>query len=64
VLIASSESLDPSINNSSGIPFASESKGNAHGETSLDVLKISTNHQHIPCVNCVMMLLLFLFHNL
>ncbi|KAL5679621.1 hypothetical protein ACJX0J_006006, partial [Zea mays] len=25
------------------------SKGNAHGETSLDVLNFSPNHQHIPC---------------
>jgi hypothetical protein len=50
VLVASSESSDPSFHNSSGIPFASESKGNAHGETSLDVLNFSTNHQHISCV--------------
>jgi hypothetical protein len=38
VLIAASESSDPSFHISSSIPFASESKGNAHGETSLDVL--------------------------
>ncbi|KAL5682427.1 hypothetical protein ACJX0J_008812, partial [Zea mays] len=25
------------------------SKGNAHGETSLDVLNFSPNHQHISC---------------
>jgi hypothetical protein len=49
VLIATSESSDPKIHNSSSIPFASESKGNAHGETSLDVLNFSPNHQHIPC---------------
>jgi hypothetical protein len=49
VLIATSESLDPSFHNSSSIPFASESKGNAHVETSLDVLNFSPNHQHIPC---------------
>jgi hypothetical protein len=49
VLIASLKSSDPSFHNSSSIPFASESKGNTHGQTSLDVLKFSTNHQHIPC---------------
>jgi hypothetical protein len=38
VLIASSESLVLSFHNSSSIPFASESKGNAHGEISLEVL--------------------------
>jgi hypothetical protein len=48
-LIAALESLDPSFHNSSSIPFASESKGNGHGETSLDVLNFSPNHQHIPC---------------
>ncbi|KAL5676716.1 hypothetical protein ACJX0J_012847, partial [Zea mays] len=31
------------------IPFASGSNGNVHGETSLDVLIFSPNHQHIPC---------------
>jgi hypothetical protein len=49
VLIAALQSSDPSSHNSSSIPFAIESKGNAHGETSLDVLKFSPNHQHIPC---------------
>ncbi|KAL5657528.1 hypothetical protein ACJX0J_030691, partial [Zea mays] len=31
------------------IYFTGDSKGNAHGETSLDVLIFSPNHQHIPC---------------
>jgi hypothetical protein len=49
VLIAAPASSDPSFHNSSSISFASESKGNGHGETSSDVLKFSPNHQHIPC---------------
>jgi hypothetical protein len=50
VPIASSESLDPSFHNSSSILFASDSKGHGHGETSLDVLIFSPNHQHISCI--------------
>jgi hypothetical protein len=49
VLIAAPESSYPSFHNSSNISFASESKGNGHGETSLDLLKFSPNHQHILC---------------
>jgi hypothetical protein len=44
VLIASSESSDPSFDNSSSIHFASESKGNSHGQTCFDVLNFSPNH--------------------
>jgi hypothetical protein len=66
VLIAALESSDPSFHNSSSIPFASESKGNAHGETSLDVLKFSLiiNIFLVVKKSCVMMLLFFLCHNL
>jgi hypothetical protein len=66
VLIAASQSSDPSFQNSSSISFASESKGNAHGETSFDVLNFSSNHHHIFVVkkSCVMMLMFFLCHNL
>jgi hypothetical protein len=49
VIIAASKSSDPLFHNSSSIPFASESKGNAHGETFLDVLNFYPNHQCIPC---------------
>jgi hypothetical protein len=48
VLKAAWESYS-SFHNSSSIPFASGSNGNVHGETSLDVLIFSPNHQHIPC---------------
>jgi hypothetical protein len=49
VLITTSKSSDLSSHNLSSIPFASESKGNAHGETSLGVLIFSPNNQNIPC---------------